>query len=90
MINPFLISQNPITNLNGSAVMEHNLHFTEFCRFLQDELAVSHAELTVVIQRRKQASDPLPMLLWQYGFISLSQLQKIFDWLKNKPQFDFS
>ncbi|MEL7036582.1 MAG: DUF2949 domain-containing protein [Cyanobacteria bacterium J06592_8] len=70
--------------------MESNSYLTEFCHFLQDELAVSHDELTVVIQRRKLSTDPLPMLLWQYGFISISQLQTIFDWLKNKPQFDFS
>lgn len=70
--------------------MEYNSNFTEFCRFLQDELAISHDELTVAIQRRKHSTDPLPMLLWQYGFVSISQLQTIFDWLKNKPQFDFS
>ena len=70
--------------------MEYNSNFKEFCQFLQDELAVSPDELTIAIGRRKQTTDPLPMLLWQYGFITLSQLQTIFDWLKNKPQFDFS
>jgi hypothetical protein len=42
----------------------------------------------MVIQRRTQASDPIPMLLWQYGFISIHQLQKIFDWLGNQTQFN--
>ena len=69
--------------------MEHHLDLTEFCQFLRDELAISNDELEVVIQRRKHSSDPLPMLLWQYGFISISQLQTIFDWLKNQPQFHF-
>ena len=25
---------------------------------------------------------PLPMILWQYGFVSLGQLNQIFDWLE--------
>lgn len=53
---------------------------TEFYRFLREELAISQAELAVVKQRQQHESDPLPMLLWQYGLITLEQLQRIFDW----------
>ncbi|WP_155834800.1 DUF2949 domain-containing protein [Leptolyngbya sp. PCC 6406] len=26
--------------------------------------------------------DQLPMVLWQYGLVSLAQLEDIFDWLE--------
>ncbi len=32
----------------------------------------------------------LPMLLWQYGLVSLEQLQQIFDWLESQTQFSLS
>ncbi|MGB5594193.1 MAG: DUF2949 domain-containing protein, partial [Crocosphaera sp.] len=30
---------------------------------------------------------PIPMLLWQYGLISLVQLQRIWDWLDAQIHF---
>ena len=70
--------------------MEHNSNWLKFCQFLQEDLAVSRDELNIVIQRRQHHSDPIPMLLWQYGLISINQLQKIFDWLSHQPHFDLS
>ncbi|MGK7925259.1 MAG: DUF2949 domain-containing protein [Spirulina sp.] len=63
--------------------MEYNSTpaFAEFSQFLHDDLAISDEELSIALQNRKCASDPLPMILWQYGLISLEQLQGIFDWL---------
>jgi Protein of unknown function (DUF2949) len=68
--------------------MESNSKFTEFRQFLQDELAISTSELAVVIGHRQRSSDPLPMLLWQYGLVSLEQLSTIFDWLDERAQFN--
>ncbi|MBZ8181698.1 MAG: DUF2949 domain-containing protein [Oscillatoria sp. PMC 1051.18] len=65
--------------------MEINFKLKEFTNFLQEELAISPAEVAVVIERRQSISDPLPMLLWQYGLVSIEQLQRIFDWLDNQP-----
>lgn len=63
--------------------MEYNstFAFAEFSQFLHDDLAISHEELSLALENRKCASDPLPMVLWQYGFVSLEQLQGIFDWM---------
>jgi Protein of unknown function (DUF2949) len=72
-----------MTNKNG-AVMEPNSTFTEFRQFLHEELAIPNTDLAMVIDKRQQSSDPLPMLLWQYGFISLDQLQRIFDWFDSR------
>lgn len=58
-------------------------------RFLQEDLAISPASIEVAErvggkgEQRSQYHDPnsLTMLLWQYGLVSLEQLDKIFDWL---------
>jgi hypothetical protein len=70
--------------------MEFNSNWLKFQQFLQEDISISQAEIDMVIQRRTQASDPIPMLLWQYGFISIHQLQQIFDWLGNQTQFHLS
>jgi hypothetical protein len=50
-------------------------------QFLQHELAVSSAEIDMLLRHPEQAHAPLPMLLWQYGLITLPQLTQILDWL---------
>ena len=63
-----------------------------FIHFLKDELAISSASIEV-IERASSTSDlsypkldssALPMILWQYGLVTLEQLDKIFDWLENR------
>ncbi|TAE61057.1 MAG: DUF2949 domain-containing protein [Nostocales cyanobacterium] len=49
--------------------------------FLRHELELSHADLAVALRHREFNQGPIQMLLWQYGFINLEQLDKIFDWL---------
>lgn len=51
-------------------------------RFLQDELAVSQDSINMALRHCEQDPGPLPMVLWQYGFITLEQLEKIYDWLE--------
>ncbi len=49
--------------------------------FLQNELALSTADIAVALKHRELGNAPFPMLLWQYGLVSLEQLDQIFDWL---------
>jgi hypothetical protein len=63
--------------------MENNSNLLEFSRFLHEEMAIKPEDLNLALHKRQRSSDPLPMLLWQYGFISLHQLQSILDWLDN-------
>ncbi|MEM1308429.1 MAG: DUF2949 domain-containing protein [Cyanobacteria bacterium P01_D01_bin.71] len=51
-------------------------------RFLQDELDVSQASINVALRHCEQDPGPLPMVLWQYGLISLEQLEQIYDWME--------
>ena len=56
--------------------------YTRFIRFLQEDLAISTASLAVALRRSEQDPGPLPMILWQYGLITLEQLDQIYDWLE--------
>lgn len=62
--------------------------YTRLIRFLQEDLAISPASIAVAErvggdEKRQPDRDPnsLPMVLWQYGLVTLEQLDKIFDWL---------
>lgn len=64
--------------------------YSRFIRFLQDDLSLSPASIAMA-ERANQGSEkqqkyidasPLSMTLWQYGLVTLEQLDKIFDWLK--------
>jgi len=53
-------------------------------QFLQDELAISPTEIDMLLRHPEQAHAPFPMLLWQYGLITVQQLAQIFDWLETQ------
>jgi hypothetical protein len=54
----------------------------KFVQFLQQDLGVSVAQLELAQRHIQETPDQLPMMLWQYGLISLGQLDQIFDWLE--------
>ena len=64
--------------------MEFNDNVTELERFLQDELTISSTEIALIKQKQEELNAPLPMLFWQYGLVSRSGLERIFDWLENQ------
>ncbi|PSB14605.1 DUF2949 domain-containing protein [filamentous cyanobacterium CCP1] len=51
-------------------------------RFLQEDLDLSSSSIAIALRYREQDPGPLPMILWQYGLITLDQLDRIFDWLE--------
>ena len=59
-----------------------NNQVKELGRFLQEELTVSSAEVELVMQKQQESNAPIPMLLWQYGLVSRSGLEEVFDWLE--------
>jgi Protein of unknown function (DUF2949) len=54
---------------------------TKFIQFLQEELAIPTDDLQLALRHTEQTPSLLPMTLWQYGLVTLSQLDQIFDWL---------
>ncbi|TAF03806.1 MAG: DUF2949 domain-containing protein [Nostocales cyanobacterium] len=61
--------------------MVHGNSDKKLLQFLHNELELSKADIAVALRHRESDQGPIPMLLWQYGFINLEQLDKIFDWL---------
>lgn len=64
-----------------------NPKFSRFLRFLRQELAISKNELRLALRHPEQTPDTLPMILWQYGLVTLNQLNQIFDWLERVEQY---
>lgn len=50
--------------------------------FLQEDLAVPNTSISLAMRQRENSTSTLPIILWQYGLITLSQLDRIFDWLE--------
>jgi hypothetical protein len=55
---------------------------TRLVRFLQDELGISQDSIKIALRHEETLPSLLPMILWQYGLVTLEQLEKIFDWLE--------
>jgi hypothetical protein len=56
--------------------------YSRFIRFLQEDLALSAASIAIALRHREQDPGPLPMILWQYGLVTIEQLAQIYDWLE--------
>lgn len=56
--------------------------YARLIRFLQEELSVSASSIAIALRHVEQDPGPLPMILWQYGLITLEQLDQIYDWLE--------
>jgi hypothetical protein len=52
--------------------------------YLQTELQIPKAAINLALRRRLIDEDPLPMILWQYGLVTLDQLTHIFNWLSQQ------
>jgi Protein of unknown function (DUF2949) len=56
----------------------------EFLDFLRTDIAISDKDLQLALRHPVQAPNVLPMVLWQYGLITIGQLDQIFEWLFGK------
>lgn len=54
----------------------------QLIRFLQDELGIPTAAIQLALSHPEHALGVLPMILWQYGLVTLNQLDQIFDWME--------
>lgn len=59
--------------------MNRNL-IDQLVNFVQREFGVSRAEVITALHHDEAASQ-FPLILWQYGFITVQQLDRLFDWL---------
>ncbi len=54
---------------------------TQLINFLRGELAIPASSISIALRHGYEDASQLPMILWQYGLVSLEQLDRIFDWL---------
>jgi len=55
----------------------------ELSDFIIDKLGISQSALELGVKRSSLENSPLPIVMWSYGLITLSQLQIILLWLKD-------
>ena len=55
----------------------------ELCNFIINKLGISENALELGIKRSYLENSPLPIVMWSYGLITLSQLKIILMWLKD-------
>jgi len=53
-------------------------------QFLRDELSVPETAIAVALRHQDSTTNQLPMILWQYGLITLQDLDRIFDWMERR------
>jgi hypothetical protein len=51
-------------------------------QFLKEELSIPESAIAIALRHQDFTPNLLPMILWQYGLITLHDLDRIFDWLE--------
>lgn len=54
----------------------------QLIKFLKWELSISDSAIAIALRHDEEDHNQLPMILWQYGLVTLKQLDQIFDWLQ--------
>ena len=55
----------------------------DLCNFIIDKLGISQEALNLGVKRCSLENSPLPIIMWSYGLITLTQLEIILTWLKD-------
>lgn len=50
--------------------------------FLESDLALPTESIEMGLRQTGTAINLLPIVLWQYGLVTMEQLNQIFDWLE--------
>lgn len=56
--------------------------YAKLVQFLRDELGLPDAAIALAQRHCEQDPGPMPMVLWQYGLVTMEQLDQIYDWLE--------
>lgn len=64
--------------------------YAKFVTFLKEELALSNDSIEIVQRAVEEQPAPIPMILWQYGLVTLEELDRIYDWLHSKAKLDLN
>jgi hypothetical protein len=56
---------------------------SEVVKFLHQDLSIPHESIELGLKQSQSDYGILPIVLWQYGLISLEQLDRLYDWLES-------
>lgn len=56
-------------------------NYARFLNFLTEELSISSDSISMAERSVNQDSALLPIVMLKYGFISIKQLDQIYEWL---------
>jgi hypothetical protein len=57
--------------------------YNRFVKFLQEEINLPKNSIAIAQRSVEQNLGLMPMVLWQYGLITIEQLDRIYDWLES-------
>jgi Protein of unknown function (DUF2949) len=57
-------------------------HIPQVIGFLCQDLHLPTESVELALKQSQSNYGTLPIVLWQYGLVSLSQLDQIFDWFE--------
>ena len=55
----------------------------ELCDFIIYKLGISQSALDLGVKRSCIENSPLPIVMWSYGLVTISQLKTILSWQKD-------
>lgn len=59
-----------------------SLNIEKLITYLQNELNIPSDSIHLALRQVEASPCQLPVALWQYGLVSLNQLNEIFAWLE--------
>lgn len=57
--------------------------YNRFVKFLQEEINLPKNSIAIAQRSVDQNLGLMPMVLWQYGLVTIEQLDRIYDWLES-------
>ena len=58
----------------------------ELLKFLKNDLDVSPASINIALKHCQNDPGPFPIVLWQYGLVTIEQLDQIYDWMEREDR----
>lgn len=56
--------------------------YNRFIKFLQEEIDLPAHSIAMAQRSVNENVGLMPMVLWQYGLVTLEQLDRIYEWLE--------
>jgi hypothetical protein len=56
--------------------------YNHFVKFLQEEINLPEDAIAIAQRSVDHNLGLMPMVLWQYGLVTIEQLDRIYDWLE--------